>query len=391
MRLDNVRIYGSEKYHSFEIDEEAGVVINILSSTKAMPTTKNGIELPDSFITPGFVDTHIHGAFGFDTCDGNVDSIVEISKKLALRGISAFCPTTMTVSRDIMFDAIDASFKAKSILDGMEEPHADILGLHLEGPFLNPSKCGVQNVSDALLPTKAPMILDEIEERFPGFLKIVDIAPELEGSLELIEKYSSRYVFSIAHSDADYEIASKAFMSGATSVTHVLNAMNPMLKRSPGILGAAIDSGTYTEVISDGHHIHNSYLKLLYSDVLDNSVITVSDSMRGSGMPDGKYDLGGVEVEVRSGRTYFGPSGDLAGSVTNLIEEFNNLYGIGVPARRIVNSMTVNPLRRIGLTNFMNYEDLIDIDCVATFNIFDSNGKLKGVINRGKILWMNED
>lgn len=389
MRLDNVRIFGSDKYHSFEVDEESGEIINILTSPVLFPTTKNGTNLPDCYITPGFIDTHIHGAFGYDVCDMNYESVIEMSKGLALKGISSFCPTTMTISLEKLYKVFEAVWSAKEILDGTDEPHASIIGLHLEGPFLNPSKCGVQNISDSLSPTKAPAILDDIESKYPGLVKIVDIAPEMEGAIDFISKYSDRYVFSIAHSEADYDISMKAFRAGAQSVTHALNAMNPMLKRSPGILGAAIDANSYIEVISDGHHIHNSYLKLLYSDVIENKVITVSDSMRGAGMPDGTYDLGGVSVEVRSGRTYFGEEGNLAGSVTNLAEEFTNLKSAGVNLERIVNSMTINPLKRLGLTTSSKYMDLIDIGCDATFNILDKNATMIGVINRGKILWLN--
>ena len=344
----------------------------------------------DCYITPGFVDTHIHGAFGCDVCDLNAESIITISKGLVQKGISAFCPTTMTISLDKIYQALEAVNEAKKVLENSSEPHADILGVHLEGPFLNPSKCGVQNVSDSILPSCAEDIILEIENRFPGLVKIIDIAPELEGGLDLVRKFSDKYVFSIAHSDADYEIATKAFENGCKSVTHVLNAMNPMLKRNPGILGSAIDNDAFIEVIADGHHIHNSYLKLLYSELLENRIITVSDSMRGASMPNGFYDLGGVEVEVKNGRTYFGKDGNLAGSVTNLTEEFSNLISANITGNRIVNSMTVNPLKRLGLFNGFDYLDLIDIGCKANFNIFNKDAKMIGVINRGKILWLEE-
>ncbi len=390
MRLDNVRLFGSDKYLSIEVDEASGEIINIISSSIPMPTTKNGTNLLGMYITPGFVDTHIHGAFGYDVCDMDSASIIEISKGLATKGISAFCPTTMTISLDKLYKTIDAVWNAKKSLELDDTPHADILGLHLEGLFLNPSKCGVQNVEDSILPSNASEVIDYIENNYPGLMKIVDIAPEMEGGIDLLSKYSDKYVFSIAHSEADYDISISAFNAGAKSVTHVLNAMNPMLKRAPGILGAAIDSDVYVEVISDGHHIHNSYLKLLYSDVLEKSVITVSDSMRGAGMPNGLYDLGGVEVEVRDGRTYFGKDGNLAGSVSCLTEEFANLYNAGINPARIINSMTVTPLRRLGLCDLTSYEELIDIGSMATFNIFDNNAKMIGAINRGKILWLDE-
>ena len=294
----------------------------------------------------GFVDTHIHGAYGFDTSDGDALGIRKMAKALYAAGTTAFCPTTMTISRD----EIMRSFEAVNEAMQSEEPDsAKILGVHLEGPILNPKKCGVQDSRNAILPKDAYDLIDEIETKFPGLLKIIDISPELEGGIDFIKEFSKRYVISLAHTAADYEICDKAFKAGATSVTHVLNATEPMLKRATGILGAAIDNDAFIEVIADGHHIHGSYLKLLYSDVLENRLITVSDSMRGAFMPDGTYDLGGIDVEVRGGRTYYGPNGDLAGSVTCLKAEYEVLRELGISEERIKKTMYDNPLKRLGI------------------------------------------
>ena len=154
---------------------------------------------------------------------------------------------------------------------------------------------------------------------------------------------------SIGHTAADYDIASEAFEAGASSVTHVLNAMHPMLKRDTGVLGAAIDHDAYIEVIANGKHLHAPYLKLLYSDVLENRIITISDSMRGCLMPDGTYDLGGTPVEVYDGQTHFGPHGGLAGSVTYMAQEFETLLALGIDRERIIRTMRDNPLRRMGI------------------------------------------
>ena len=298
---------------------------------------------------PGFVDIHIHGAFGYDVSDGKVEDIVKLAIQLASFETSAFCPTTMMLGPDVIERSFEAVAEASEILQKSGRAYAKILGMRLEGPFLNPGMCGVQDSSKAVLPSVGISFIDRLEKNFPGLLKIVDISPELDGAIDMISGYSDRYVFSLAHSAADYDTACKAFKAGATCVTHALNAMNPMLKRDTGILGAAIDCGAYVEVIADGKHVHAPYLKLLYSDVMEDRLITISDSMRGCLMPDGIYDLGGTDVEVRDGRTYFGPGGDLAGSVTCPGEEYVFLKSLGIPEERIIKTMRDNPLRHLGV------------------------------------------
>lgn len=298
----------------------------------------------------GFVDTHIHGAFGFDTSDGIAGDMVSMAEKLATVGTCAFCPTTMMIDTDKILKSFEAVAEARERLEGSGKAFSKILGMRLEGPFLNPEMCGVQDSSNAILPRDSAALIDRLEREFPGLLKMIDISPELDGGVDMIKEYSEKYVFSLAHTAADYDIASAAFEAGAKSVTHVFNAMKPMLKRDTGVLGAAIDHDAYVEVIADGKHVHAPYLKLLYSDVLENRIITISDSMRGCLMPDGTYDLGGTPVEVYDGQTHFGPQGGLAGSVTYMAQEFETLKGLGIDEDRIKKTMRDNPLRRMGIT-----------------------------------------
>lgn len=304
------------------------------------------------FIVPGFVDTHIHGAFGVDTCDASAEGIVKLSKNLLTFGVTSFCPTTMTVGEDVIRGSFEAVAEAKSILEKSDEPYAKILGIHLEGPFLAPSKAGVQDSSSIVNPEDGFKLINSLESDFPGLLKIIDIAPELKGSMEFIEEFSSSYVISLAHTDADYDLATKAFEKGAKSVTHILNAMSSTSKRNPGVLGAAYDfKDVYCEIISDGMHIDKTILRMLFDLIREDRTIIVSDSMRGAGMPDGIYKLATADVEVKGGRTYFGEHGGLAGSVTNIGEEVMKLHSYGVDPLKIIRSATVNPLNRLGLNS----------------------------------------
>ena len=183
---------------------------------------------------------------------------------------------------------------------------------------------------------------------FPGLLRIIDVAPELDGGIDFIREYSDRYVISLAHTQADYDKACEAFEAGAGSVTHILNAMNPCLKRDPGILGAVFDNGNiYCEIICDGIHIAPPVLRMLFELIPEERIIVISDSMRGAGMPDGIYKLGDADVTVKKGRTYYGPSGGLAGSVTNMGQEYERLLDFGIQPSKALMACVENPLSRL--------------------------------------------
>lgn len=309
--------------------------------------TVETIDCTGRYITPGFFDSHIHGCFGTDISDASPEDIVKMSRSLAGCGISAFLPTTMTLSEDKIRRALSAVSEASSMLGDMAEPHAEILGVHLEGPFLSPSKAGVQDAG-ALIPPSASLV-EDLEKDFPSLIRIIDIAPELEGSEEFCSKLAGRYILSAAHSEADYDTAMKFFRSGGTSVTHMLNAMEPCLKRAPGIPGAAYDSkGVFVEVICDGYHIEPVVLRMVF-ELFAGRIVVVSDSMSAAGMPDGRYDLGGAEVEVRDGRTYSGPDGRLAGSVTLVSEAAKRLYSFGIAREKIVDALTYAPYKRLNI------------------------------------------
>ena len=338
----------------------------------------------EGYITPGLIDTHIHGAGGFDTSDGDVKGILEMSRILALHGIAAFCPTTMTISAEDILKSCRAVSEAQKIIECSEEPYSKILGIRLEGPLFNKDMCGVQKSDCCLTPDEGIDLIERIESEFPDLIKIIDISPELDGADRFISLFKDRYVISLAHTNAGYDIASNAFSRGAVSITHALNAMPPILKRETGVLGAAIDNNAYVEVIADLHHIHGAMLKLLYSDVFEGKVITISDSMRGAFMPDGIYDLGGTPVTVKDNRTYFGPEGNIAGSVSCLTSELSNLMSLGIDPGRIVDSMTVTPLGRMGLLDDKSYPGIIETGRPCTFNVYDKEYNLIRTIINGK-------
>ena len=307
------------------------------------------IDASGCLVLPGFADTHIHGCFGSDTSDMSSDAIVNMALNLPRFGVTSFCPTTMTMSSDKIFRTFDAVDEAISILKKSDKPYASILGVHLEGPFLSPVMSGVQGREDLMLPQDGYDLINKLENDHPGLLRIIDIAPELDGAEEFIKEYNGRYIFSIAHSACDYDLAIKSIGLGVNSVTHVLNAMMPIDKRAPGAACAAIDIGCFVELICDGIHVMPPVLRLLFKSVPEDRMIVISDSMRGSGMPDGDYQLGDTFVRCENGRTYFGSENRLAGSVTNLFDEFTLLVNEGVDMDKAIRALSVNPLLRLGI------------------------------------------
>ncbi|MBR2522856.1 MAG: amidohydrolase family protein [Clostridiales bacterium] len=323
------------------VDDDTGLISDRASG--------DAVDCSGKKILPGFSDTHIHGFRGTDVSDADAEGIIKMALELPSAGVTSFCPTTMTLPYDRIYDVFSAVSRAKLYLDRCDDPHARILGVHLEGPFLTGDGGNIQRPEYMRKPSEGYELIDKLESDFPGLLKIIDVAPELEGSMEFIRHYSSRYIISIAHSRCDYETASEAIFNGVSSVTHILNAMTPIDKRSPGIACAAFDHGCYAEIICDGIHIEAPVLRMLFKTIDIDHTIVISDSMRGAGMPDGDYRLGDAMVRCEKGRTWYGASGSLAGSLTDLFSEYKILTSSGIPEPQVIRSLTVNPLRRLGM------------------------------------------
>ncbi|MCR5615087.1 MAG: N-acetylglucosamine-6-phosphate deacetylase [Saccharofermentans sp.] len=355
---------------------DPGLGICIPEPANTTPLPVDTIDCTGKYITPGLFDSHIHGGFGYDISNAAAEGIVDLSCRLARCGISVFLPTTMTMSGADTRKALKAVSDAISIQEDMTSPYARILGVHLEGPFLSREQAAAQNKEYLILPDNK--IMRDLEEEFPGLIKIVDIAPELPGAEEFCSEFKDKYVLSAAHSEADYETAMKFFAGGGRSVTHILNAMEPCLKRAPGIPGAAYDSeGVFVEVICDGMHVEPPVLRMLF-DLYEGRVIAVSDCMSAAGMPEGNYELGGAKVTVRDGKA-LGSNGRLAGSVTLLPEAAMRLKNAGIPADMIIDAMVYAPYRRLNIE-----PPTLWAGQPADINIFDEDLKLVKVFSRGK-------
>ena len=295
-------------------------------------------------VVPGFVDVHIHGCAGADTCDATREALEAMAAFLLAHGVTSFCPTTMTTSRETIQAALLA---AKDMMDHPMEGGARVVGVNMEGPFIAKERKGAQKEED-ILPPDFPLFQQFYEES-GGIVRLVDVAPEQPGGLEFVEKARQLCTVSIAHTTADYDQAKAAFDKGVTHATHLFNAMSGLHHRKPGVVGAVFDdSRVRGELICDGFHIHPAVLRAAFRLLGDRALI-VSDSMRANGMPEGEaFDLGGQMVTVHQGKALL-PDGTIAGSVTNLHQEIKNLVSFGVPFEQAVKAATLIPARAIGL------------------------------------------
>ena len=295
-------------------------------------------------VVPGFVDVHIHGCAGADTCDATREALEAMAAFLLAHGVTSFCPTTMTTSRETIQAALLA---AKDMMDHPMEGGARVVGVNMEGPFIAKERKGAQKEED-ILPPDFPLFQRFYEES-GGIVRLVDVAPEQPGGLDFGEKASQLCTVSIAHTTADYDQAKAAFDKGVTHATHLFNAMSGLHHRKPGVVGAVFDdSRVRGELICDGFHIHPAVLRAAFRLLGDRALI-VSDSMRANGMPEGEaFDLGGQMVTVHQGKALL-PDGTIAGSVTNLHQEIKNLVSFGVPFEQAVKAATLLPARAIGL------------------------------------------
>jgi N-acetylglucosamine-6-phosphate deacetylase len=338
------------------------------------------IDLTGCLITPGFVDIHIHGCVGADTCDGTRESIEKMAGHLITEGVTSFCPTTMTVSLSQIKTVLSV------VKDCIEHPPegATICGINMEGPYISANRKGAQKAEYVRQPDWQEF--KQLYDDCGGIIKLVDIAPECEGAEEFIDHVSKFCKVSLAHTEADYEQAKESFRHGITHVTHLYNAMNGLNHRKPGVVGAVFDNNTIkTEIICDGFHIHPAVLRATFRLLGEDRTIIISDSMRAEGMPDGDFDLGGQKVYVKNGWARLA-DGTIAGSTTNLHQEVKNLIRFGIPLRHVIKSATINPAKEIGMEEQIGS---IQVGKRADLVVMDQDWNIVLVIKAGKLYRKN--
>ena len=327
------------------------------------------IDAEGLLVLPGLVDIHSHGAAGEDFSDGNPEGLKKILQYEKRCGITSYCPTSMTFPKERLRQ-IFASIKGAQTEEG-----AKVVGINMEGPFLDPAKKGAHVEEWIAAPDAA--FVRELNQDVDGLVRLVTLAPNMDGAEEFIKEMHEEVCISLGHTAADYDCASRAMKLGAHHVTHLYNAMQPFGHRAPGLIGAAMDDPEcMVELICDGYHIHPSAIRAAFRLFGPERVILISDSMRATGMENGTYELGGQEVTVKDRKAVL-KEVTLAGSATNLYGCMCKAIEFGIPLEQAIMAATANPARSIGIFDRVGS---IRIGKQADLLLVSENLELKRVI-----------
>jgi N-acetylglucosamine-6-phosphate deacetylase len=345
------------------------------------------IELPARFkAIPGFIDVHIHGVNGADTMDATKEALDTMTAALPKEGTTSFLATTMTQEGKQIERAL---INAGQYIEGQQSPgKAEILGLHLEGPFVNAKRAGAQPIQHIIDPDLA--LFKEWQELTKGNIKLVTLAPERPGGLEMIRFLKEEGIIaSIGHTDATFEEVNEAIEAGANHVTHLFNQMRGLHHREPGVVGAVfLHDELIAEIIVDGVHVHPEMVKLAYKQKRSEGLILITDSMRAKCLKNGKYDLGGQEVTVKDGKAVL-DDGTLAGSILKLGHAVKNtLSYTGCTLIDVIQMASVNPAKQL---NIYDRKGSIAVGKDADIVIIDENMEVHMTICRGLTAYRKEE
>ena len=367
--------------------EDAALVIDgaIISAagareSVAIPSTARVLDFGDSILTPGLIDIHIHGAAGRDVMEGSDEALAAIESLLARHGVTSYLPTTVTASMD---DTLAALEKLARAID--REPvamRARPLGIHLEGPFLSHARRGVH--SSIYLQRPSVQALSEMWNAAAGHIRMMTIAPELDGALETIAAATRLGVcISIGHSNADLAQARAGIRAGARHATHTFNAMRRLDHRDPGVLGAVLTGDSLTaDIIADGLHVHPEVVDLFLRAKGPDRAVLITDAISATGMPDGTYRLGSYEVQVREGRCE--SHGKLAGSVLTLDRAISNVMKFARAGfQQSLRLATLNPARVLGIAG---RNGVLQAGADADIAIFSHAGEVRQTIVGGIVV-----
>lgn len=359
-----------------KIIKDKNVIFNdkILEITESLPVDAKIIDGNGLYLSSGFIDQHIHGAFGKDAMDGSIHSLEEISKSIISCGVTSFLPTTMTMGFLNIKSALDSikSYKGR-------EKGAKIIGAHLEGPFINEKYKGAQDNKYINKPN-----IDLIKQ-YLDIIKLITYAPELDDGLRFtsdILEYKN-IVLSIGHSNCDMDLAIRLYDLGVKNITHCFNAMNSFHHRSPGIIGALFVKNFNVEYIADGIHSDLRMLRGFINKIGKSKAILVSDAMRASLLSTGEFDLGGQLVIVDKDSAKL-KDGTLAGSILRINQAVRNVISETISMPEAIQMVTENPAKSLGLYDVIGS---IAVGKNADLVLFDEEINISQVYINGKKLF----
>ena len=334
MKFKNAMIFtekGIFEKGGFEVED--GKFTHVLTADET-----DALDLEGAYVIPGLIDVHTHGNSNEDFSDGNYEGLVKMAKYYGSCGVTSFAPASMTLPYETLAKAFGT---ARAFVDAKLPGMAVLRGIQMEGPFFAEKKKGAQNGEYLRNPDFEAF--KKLYEDCGGLITIVDVAPELPGSVEFIEKASKLCTVSIAHSDAGYEEARAGVDAGVTHLTHTFNAMSPIHHRKPGAIAAAAENEKVSaELICDGLHVHPAAVRLVFRLFGADRVVLISDSLRCCGMPNGEYELGGQAVFMEDGLARLA-DGTIACSAANLYGCMVKAMEFGIPEEDAVRAASYNP------------------------------------------------
>lgn len=371
MLIKNLKIYTEDAQFS---NGELAFVDGIFVDANAL-TDSEVIDGEGLYAIPGLVDLHLHGALGGDASDGSLQALEQMAAYELYQGVTSICPATMTIPFDELKCAVQNINKFARTVNAK---CSRIIGINMEGPFISPKKKGAQKAEDIL---KADVkTFRELNEASGKFIKLVDLAPEMDGALEFIDQVKDEVRVSLAHTNANYDEASRAFANGAKHVTHLFNAMPSLHHREPGVIGAAFDNtDVKCELIVDGVHSHPAVVRASFAMFGYERIILISDSMRAAGLADGEYTLGGQKVIVKGNEARL-EDGTIAGSVTNLMNCLRKAVSFGIPLGQAVYSASTNPAIALGMDDKIGS---LEKGKIADFVLLDKDLQIEAIYLAG--------
>ena len=365
---------------------EKGKIIAITDKKEDLALLKNVeiIEAQNKFIVPGYIDIHVHGGGGSDVMDGEYEAIKQVATTHSRFGTTAFLPTTMTMTKDKIIKSLKSIHEARLKGTGT----AEILGIHLEGPYINPEKKGAQKEEDIKKVSVEEFL--EFNQASGNLIRLVTIAPEMPGAIDFIRwLHQQGIIVSVGHSNATYKQVQEGIQAGLSHVTHIFNAMRGLHHREPGVVGAALSSPKLiVEMIADGIHLHPIVLKMLTQIKESEKLVLITDAMRATGFKEGTYDLGGQEVMVTQGQAKL-KNGTLAGSVLTMDKAVKNLVTkVGISLLNAVQMASYNPAKCLGIDDKKGSLELYkDADIV----ILNKNLETELTMVAGKVVYRRKE
>ncbi|WP_370314430.1 N-acetylglucosamine-6-phosphate deacetylase [Guptibacillus hwajinpoensis] len=386
--IDHVTVYSEEQMiQNGYLKVDNGKIIEIGHTDER---TIAGQEKVYSFnesvsVLPGMIDVHIHGVNGADTMDASTEALDTITKALPGEGTTSFLATTITQEAKAVERAIQNA--GEYLMERQQPGHAEVLGIHLEGPFLNSKRAGAQPPLAMQRPDVD--VFKAWNKLANNTIKLVTLAPEIEGGMELVRYLTERgIVASIGHSDATYEQVMEAVECGASHVTHLYNGMRGLHHREPGVAGAALLSKQLkTEVIADGYHVRPEMIKLAYFQKSDAGMILITDAMRAKCLKNGRYDLGGQDVEVKDGKALL-DNGTLAGSVLKMKDALANIQAFtGCTLENAIKMASENPAKQLGV---FDRKGSLAVGKDADFFLRSNDGEVMMTFCNGHLAYTNK-